>query len=583
MKPFAALSLLLALATSMGSSVSGGAMAQTRTTNGGESTDSSSRNTLTLRYWQAPSVLIPYLSAGTKDWEASSPSLEPLAIHGPDGDLIPRLATTIPTLANGGVSPDGRTITWTIKDNVRWSDGSPMTAEDVIFTWKYCLAPGSGCRARNSFNDVETVEALDSHTVKIKFTQPKPYPYGVFVGSTMPIISQDQFADCLGVIARSCAEERLPLGTGPYRITDFTIGEDVAYVKNPFFRGAEPYFDQVLLKGGGTSLEGAQAVLSDGTADYSWNVQEDPQVLKELEDLNMGRLIVAFGSTVERIFMNQTNPNPTLGQQRSEYNNGENPHPFLTFTPITQALSMAVDRQILAEQLYGFAGKPVCNIIIGPSDYVSTANDACLGQDIAGANALLDANGVVDNDGDGIREYGDVPLHITFQTSDNPVRKVTHDLLQEWWGKIGISTDLTLHRADVFFGGDPALQKGQTYARFFADAQMFSESTTIDPEQFLSGHVCSSIPTSENRWSGSNVSRMCNEDYDRLLLKLRQAPLGPERQQLVKQLNDIIVQNGYVIPLVSRSLPSAVANTLQGFVANPWDSQLWNIDQWSRL
>lgn len=583
MKPLAALSLLLALITSMGSSVSGGAMAQTRMTNGGESTDSSSGTILTLRYWQAPSVLVPYLSAGTKDWEASSPSLEPLAIHGPDGDLIPRLATTIPTLANGGISPDGHTITWTIKDGVRWSDGSPMTAEDVVFTWKYCLASGSGCQARSVFDDVVTVEALDSHTVKIKFVQPKPYPYGVFVGATMPIISQDQFADCLGVVARSCAEERLPLGTGPYRITDFTVGEDVEYVKNPFFRGAEPYFDQVLLKGGGTSLEAAQAVLADGTADYSWNVQEDPQVLKELEDLNMGQLVVAFGSTVERIFMNQTNPSPTLEQQRSEYNDGENPHPFLTFAPITQALSMAVDRQILAEQLYGFAGKPACNIITGPSDYVSTANDACLVQNIAGANALLDANGVVDNDGDGIREYGEVPLHITFQTSDNPVRKATHDLLQEWWGKIGISTDLILHRPEVFFGGDPALQKGQTYSRFFADAQMFSNSTRIDPEQFLSRHICSSIPTPENRWSGNNVSRMCNENYDRLFLQLRQAPLGPERQQLIKRLNDIIVQNGYVIPLVSRSLPSVVAKTLQGFVANPWDSQLWNIGQWSRL
>ena len=237
-----------------------------------------------------------------------------------------------------------------------------------------------------------------------------------------------------------------PWAPAPNRITDFTVGEDVAYVKNPFFRGTEPYFDRILLRGGGTSLEGAQAVLADGTADYSWNVQEDPQVLKEMEDLNIGRLVVAFGSTVERIFINQTNPSPTLGQRRSEYDNGENPHPFLTFTPVTQALSMAIDRQALAEQLYGFAGKPACNIIAGPSDYVSIANDTCLVQDIAGAKALLDANGVVDKDGDGIREYGDVPLHITFQTSDNAVRKATHDLLQEWWGQIGISTDLILPR-----------------------------------------------------------------------------------------------------------------------------------------
>ena len=72
--------------------------------------------TLIPSYWQAPSVTVPYLSSGTKDWEASSPNLEPLAIYGPDGELIPRLAAAIPTVANGGVSPDGRSITWTIRD-----------------------------------------------------------------------------------------------------------------------------------------------------------------------------------------------------------------------------------------------------------------------------------------------------------------------------------------------------------------------------------------------------------------------------------------------------------------------------------
>ena len=584
MKSFAALSLLLALATATGSSVSRGAMAQTRMTNGGESTDSSSGgNTLTLHYWQAPSLLVPYLSDGDKDAEAASLTLEPLANYGPDGQLVPRLVTVIPTRANGGISADGRTITWNLKKGVRWSDGTPMTAEDVVFTWKYCTAHDSGCQRRDDFNNVATIKAVDPHQVRIEFIQPQAYPYSVFTGAAMPILSQRQFGDCLGVVARACAEERLPLGTGPYSVTEFTANQDVTYVKNPFFHDPQPYFDDVLLKGGGTALDGARAVLEDGTADYGWNVQAGHQALREMEVQGPGRLAVAFGSLVERIYINQTNPNQGLDEQRSEYNDGQNPHPFLTFPPIVQAMSMAIDRKMIADELYGFAGRPECNVIAAPPDYVSTTNDTCLIQDIAGANALLNAHGVVDHDGDGIRDYQDIPLHITFQTSANAVRETTYNLLQGWWQQIGISTDLIQHDASIFFGGDPVLQKGQTYVRFFADAQMFAKLTGIDPEQSLSDRLCSTIPESGNRWTGGNTSRACNENYDALFEQLRTKPIGSQRQQLVKQLNDLVIQQGYEIPLINRGITSVVAKSLQGFEANPWDSQLWNIAQWFRV
>ena len=582
MRGFTALPLLLALTIAPGSGL-GGARVGAQGTAGDPPSGSSAGQTLRLHYWQAPSLLIPYLSNGDKEEAAASLSLEPLASYGPDGRLVPRLATVIPSRANGGIGADGRTITWNLKQGVRWSDGSPMTAEDVVFTWKYCTAHGSGCQKQDVFNKVAAIKAVDPHRVRIEFIQPQTYPYSVFTGAGMPILSKRQFGDCLGVVARACAEERLPLGTGPYRVAEFTANQDVAYTRNPFFHGQQPYFDRVLLSGGGTALDGARAVLEEGTADYGWNVQAEPQVLQELEARGLGRLAVAFGSLVERIYMNQTNPDQSLGEQRSEYNDGRNPHPFLTFSPIVQAMSMAIDREMIAEKLYGFAGRPECNSIAAPPDYVSTANDACLIQDIAGANALLDDHGVVDDDGDGIRDYQGTPLHITFQTSANAVREATHDLLQDWWQEIGISTDLVQHDASIFFGGDPVLQKGQTHARFFADAQMFADTGPVDPEQFLARGLCSAIPESENRWTGGNISRACNENYDALFEQLRKTPTGPKRQQLVKQLNDLVIQQGYEIPLINRGITSAIANSLQGFEPNPWDSELWNIAQWSRL
>ena len=385
---------------------------------------SEEEETLTLIYWQAPSILNPYLSGGYKDRDAGAITLQPLAKYDPDGTLIPALAVEIPTLENGGVSSDLTSITWKLRDNLTWSDGSDLTAHDAVFTWRYCTDEATGCTATSAFSDITAVEALDDLTVKVTFHAATPYPYTAFVGSGAPVLSRAQFADCVGAAAAGCeGENYAPLGPGPYRIVNFTPDQEATYERNPYYYGETPYFDRVVLKGGGEALAAAQAVLEYGKADYAWNLQIDPSTLARMEAAGKGKVVSAFSSLVERIVLNQTSPDPALGANRSEYLEGANPHPFLTFTPIARAMSMAIDRSFLSEMLYGFAGEPACNLIVGPSSYVSTANDECLDQNIEGASKLLDDSGVLDTDGDGVREYNGVPLRIVFQTSTNDVRQ----------------------------------------------------------------------------------------------------------------------------------------------------------------
>ena len=203
---------------------------------------------LTLLYWQAPSLPGPYLSGGLKDRDAGAVTLEPLAIYNPDGDLLPALAVEIPTIENGGISQDLMSITWRLKKGLRWSDGSDVTADDVVFTWRYCVDEETGCTAVDAFNGIASVEALDARTVKITFDAPTPYPYSAFVSAGTPIISQAQFADCVGAAASSCvAENTAPLGTGPYRIVSFEIDKEAVYKRNPFYRGSS-----ALLRPGGS-------------------------------------------------------------------------------------------------------------------------------------------------------------------------------------------------------------------------------------------------------------------------------------------------------------------------------------------
>ena len=189
---------------------------------------------------------------------------------------------------------------------------------------------------------------------------------------------------------------------------------------------------------------------------------------------------------------------------------------------------------------------------------------------------------MLDTDGDGIREYNGVPLKITYQTTSNAIRQDTQALIRDWWRQIGIESELIQHDASVFFGGDPIVDKEASYRRFFSDVQMYTTGSGVDPQQYLSGQRCSHIQTRDNNWADGNNARACSAEFDEVFEKLEQSTAGSERDDLVKQLNDIIVQDGFEIPLVARGFVSAHSNTLKGARINGWDSELWNIAEWSR-
>lgn len=542
----------------------------------------SDEKVLNILYWQSATHANPYLSDGFKEIDAGAPALEPLANYDPEGNLVPNLAEEIPTLANGGIKEDLTAITWKLKDNLRFSDGSAMTADDVVFTWRYCTHPETECVNRVRFANVSEVTALDDRTVRIDFATPTPFPYAPFVASALSILSQAQFAECVGSAAVACEDQNnAPLGTGPYQIVKFTPYEGAVYEPNPHYRGERPYFDRIVLTGGGSAQETARSVLVDGTADYAWNLQIPPDVLREFLAAGNGSIETAFASFVERLYLNQTNPDPSLGDDRSEYLNGTNPHPFLSFKPIREAMSMAIDRKLLAKQLYGSAGQPTCNLVTAPERFVSTTHDDCLTQDVAGAKLLLDSNGVIDSDGDGVREYNGSALRVTYQTSTNEVRQETQRMIKNWWSQIGIETKIEDYPAGVFFGGERSSSE-TSFVRFFSDVIMFTDVTGIDPQQALSEGLCKNIPTRENGWSERNYARFCDESFDAAFTQLEVTTEESQRVEFIKQLNDIIVGNSYLIPLVRRGAISARLESLKGVRENSWDSSLWNIGEWRR-
>ena len=542
--------------------------------------------TVTLLYWQAASTLNPYLSGGWKDRDAGSVILEPLAEFDDQGVLVPALATEIPTVANGGVAEDLKSITWQLLEGVLWSDGTPLTSDDVVFSWEYCSHPDTGCANAGSYEGVTSVEAVDDLTVTVNFAEATPFPYVPFVSNSLPVIQRAQFGNCVGAASAECTDQNFaPIGTGPFKIESFTTNDTAVYVINENYRGVpegKPYFGRVVIKGGGDAPATARSVLELGESDYAWNLQVEPEILAAMVAAGKGTVVSAFSTMVERIMVNQTNPDPALGDDRSEYMDGGNPHPFLTDPVVGRALSIAIDRQTLVDVGYGDAGRPTCNVWPAPPAQNSTANDECLTQDIDLANQLLDDAGYADTDGDGVRESPDgVPLKILYQTSTNTVRQATQELIKQDWAKIGVETELRNIDASVFFGGDPA--SPDTYGKFYADVEMYTNGAAgVDSQSYMGSWTTPNISGQDTTWQGSNVQRFQSDEYDALHAELTQTADMDRRNEITIQLNDLVVGNYSIIPLIHRGSVSAHANSLTGVKLNPWDAELWNIGEWAR-
>ena len=532
-------------------------------------------------YWQAPSILNPYLSGGTKDIESAALVIEPMGRYDQNGDMVPYLAAEIPTVENGGVSKDLTSITWKLKEGLLWSDGSAVTSADLVFTADYCMDPEGGCAQLEKFDGVVSVEAIDTLTTKVTFKEAKPNPYGPFMGGQSPVIQAAQFANCTGARAPGCTAENFgPIGTGPFVVTDFKPNDVIQMVANDNYRTAgKPAFASLTFKGGGSAEASGRAVMETGEYDYGWNLQLAPDVIAKMAQGGKGVPIQAFGALVERLEMNLTNPSPDLPPEtRSTV---AEPHPFLSDQAVREALSMAIDRQELVDVGYGDAGRPTCNLVPAPALYASD-NTGCLTQDIAGANAMLEAAGWVKGS-DGIRAKNGVRLSILYQTSTNAVRQDFQALIKDSWNQIGVETELRNLDASVFFGGDAG--SPDTYQKFYADVEMYANVFDgTDPQAYLAAYRCGNEPKPSSQWQGPNINRFCDPAYDAMIDELARTGDLARRGELGKKMNDMLTKDSFVIvPLVDRGRVSAHANSLGGVILNTFDSETWNVADWYRI
>jgi len=528
--------------------------------------------TLKALWWQGPTLLNPHFAVGTKDQDGSRVFYEPLASWDPDGQLYPVLAAEIPTVENGGLSKDGLSVTWKLKQGVTWHDGKPFTADDVMFNWEYAKDPATAATTSGSYTTIKC-EKIDQFTVKVIFDKPTPFWADAFVGIRGMLIPKHLFGEYSGAKSRDAPTNLKPVGTGPYKFVDFKPGDLVRGELNPNYHlPNRPYFDAIEVKGGGDAISAARAVLQTGEYDYAWNLQVEDEILQRLEKGGKGMTTMSAGGNIEHIQLNSTDPWTEVDGERASM---KTKHPTLTDPAVRQAMALLVDRQSVQDHIYGRTGIATGNFVNGPPRFVSKNTKWEFNVDKA--IDILEKAGWKKGP-DGIRAKDGKKLKYVYQTSINTPRQKNQAIVKQACQKAGIDLELKSVTASVFFSSDVA--NPDTYPHFYCDIQMYTTTMTQpDPETFLLQFVSWEVATKENKWQGRNITRWTNKEADDAF-KASQSELDPvKRAALLIKINDLACGDFAVIPVVYRPRVQAVSAKLKSR-GSGWDSDFWNLQDW---
>ena len=529
---------------------------------------------LKVLWWQGPTLLNPHFAIGTKDQDGSRVFYEPLAGWDADGELVPVLAAEIPSIANGGLGKDGKSVTWKLKQGVKWHDGKPFTADDCVFNWQYAADPATSAATIGTYRDIKVVK-LDDHTVRVEFAKPTPFWADAFVGTRGMLIPKHLFEPYKGDKSREAPANLAPVGTGPYLFVGFNPGDRVQGKLNPdYHQPNRPYFDSFEMKGGGDAVSAARAVMQTGEYDFAWNMQVEDEILKRLEAGGKGHAELLRGGNIEHIQLNNTDPGKEVDGERSSL---ATKHPFLTDPAVRQALNLLVDRAAVHQYIYGRTGIDTANFLNAPKRYNSPNTHYEF--NIDKAIKLLDDAGWKPGS-DGVREKNGIKLNIVFQTSVNAPRQKNQAIVKQACQKAGISVEIKSVTASVFFSSDVA--NPDTYSKFYCDIQMYTTTMTEpDPGPFMRQFLSSEAATKANKWSGRNITRWQNPEYDKLYEASENEVDPVKRAALFIAMNDLVIKNVVVIPVVYRPGVVAIANNLHAPLSG-WDNNTWALQDWYR-
>lgn len=527
---------------------------------------------------QAASGLSVHNATGGKDISAAMVISEPLMQYDGVGDLIPVLLTQVPSIANGQLAEDLSSVTLTLLPDVVWSDGEPFTANDVKFTWEWNIDPANQSIDRVSWEIVSDIEVVDDLTAKVTFDPPTYGWFQAFSGNIGAIYPAHVWANAASAEEANAAFLMSPIGTGPYVLESFMPNEEVVYTASDTYREAnKPYFQTFRLRGGGDAVTSAQAVTVNGEWDLAFSLMIDPETLASIVG-EAGSIEGALGTGVEKIQINFSDPNTEVNGQKSEVNT---PHPFLTDDAVRKAILMAINREQIAENLYGSPATP--NILVGLGAFESPNTSLNFDPDAAAA-LLEEAGWVLDGT---VRAKNGVKLSMVLTSTVNQRRQKTQAVVKANLETIGIAVTLNQVDGSIFFDGDPS--NDQNFTHFQSDMQLYTDgATSAYPVNYMkywyAGPNNENVAQAANQWTGTNKTRWVNAEYDAAFDELVALTDPAEVAAQFIKLNDMVVENVVEIPLVQTYADMyAISNRIrsENVVVNPFGDLYWNLANWN--
>jgi peptide/nickel transport system substrate-binding protein len=242
---------------------------------------------------------------------------------------------------------------------------------------------------------------------------------------------------------------------------------------------------------------------------------------------------------------------------------------------VRQALNLLIDRNSVEKFIYGRTANATANFLNAPEKVRS--KNTKFEFNIEKANAILEAAGWKKG-ADGIRAKDGKQLKFVYQTSINAPRQKNQAIVKQACQKAGIDVELKSVVASVFFSSDTA--NPDTYSHFYCDAQMYNTTMTQpDAGFFMNQYVSWQAATKENKWQGRNVSRWQSKEYDDIFKQAEQELDAVKRSAMYIKLNDLVVSDNYILPLLRRPKVSATVANLRVPVSG-WDNDLWQISNW---
>ncbi len=521
---------------------------------------------VTMAVWQSPVTLNPLLGTQTVMDEVNVLVIEGFSQVMPDGSRVPNLAKEIPTVQNGGVSADGKTITYKLKEGLVWSDGKPLTCDDVKFTWEAIMTPGVGVVSTTGYADIETVECPDPNTVVLKFKKFFAPYLTLFADVILPKHYAGDPKDM-----KNWAYNRKPLGTGPFKIDEWVADSHVTLSRNENYREKDkPYLDQFVIRIVPSS-EVAMQLLSTGEVDVMWNNTEADFPQLEMPGVKISSPLQIGG---ERLFLNLA--------ENKDPSDPKKPHLILSDVRVRQAIAYGINKQrIIDKLLYGKARPGTSELNAG---FFECKDIKPYPYDPEKARKLLEEAGWVPGP-DGIRVAKGAKvapdgtrLRLKYSTtSGNKLREDSQVLIVEDMKAIGVELYIENAPSSVVIGtwdGASPRRRGNF------DIIMYTTNAGIDPHSQMTNLWASWMIPHEGNKGGLNYTRFSDPKADEIITKAAGEPDPVKRRDLYCQLAQMTYEQANMIYLYQRLDLDSYRDRLQGWVENAWDNNGWNAEDW---